>query len=140
MRTIKLTKEFHKKFTDALRSGDYEQVDGQLYNVTEMDGTIQHCCLGVAFEMCSKDEPEEWINISLPSDVDDDWIEKINYPQSLIDNENILAELNDGFVTDSILENRAKYWNMIYDNNTLISQYSFSQIAEFIDNNLEIIK
>lgn len=138
MNKIRLTKKFHKKFTEALRSGDYEQANGHLY---ESNSVTKHCCLGVAFEICDTiNKDTTWRQYSLPSTMEENYINDIGYPYSLIDNESILAELNDGFVTDEILNRRAEEWNMIYDNNTLISQYSFSQIAEFIDNNLEIIK
>ena len=40
----KLPKEFAGKWVKALRSGDYKQGNGQLYNTT----SDSYCCLGVA--------------------------------------------------------------------------------------------
>jgi hypothetical protein len=47
----KLDEEFKKKWTEALRSGEYEQGTGQLYNSFK----DKFCCLGVAAVVAGED-------------------------------------------------------------------------------------
>ena len=139
MKTIKLTKEFHKKFTDALRSGDYIQATSQLFN-EDYEGN-KYCCLGVAFDLVTEDNKCDWQNKDLPSDIDDGCLDEINYPDGLVENEDILAHLNDGNSSQSSLELKSHRYNVPCDEHGYFkSIYSFSDIADFIDDNLEIIE
>ena len=140
MKTIKLTKEFHKKFTDALRSGDYIQATLQLYFKDE-EGNCEHCCLGVAFDLVTEDNECNWQHKDLPSDIDDGCLDEINYPDGLVENEDILAYLNDGNSSQDSLLLKSNFYNVPCDEDGYFkSIYSFSDIADFIDNNLEIIE
>lgn len=141
MRTIKLTKEFHKKFTDALRSGDYIQASSQLFYEDEY-GNCSHCCLGVAFDILTKDNQCEWQTKDLPSDINIDCLDEIDYPNGLIKHESILASINDGNSGQSLMEIKSHNYNLICDDETgkFQKHYTFSEIADFIDDHLEIIK
>lgn len=142
MKKIQLTKDFYEKFTEALRSGDYIQTSSQLWTREEEDNfDCGHCCLGVAFDLLAPENECDWKGSDLPSDIDGECLDKIHYPQGLIDNEAVLAELNDGFSSDKSMMLRSRSWNLIADDdNELIMCYSFNQIADFIDLNVEIIE
>jgi hypothetical protein len=49
--------EIKKLWTDALRSGEYEQTTGTLHKINQVDGEEKHsyCCLGVLCELAVKD-------------------------------------------------------------------------------------
>jgi hypothetical protein len=48
---IKLPPEIKKAWTEALRSGKYQQGHGALRTLTS-DGVWRYCCLGVLYEVC----------------------------------------------------------------------------------------
>jgi len=46
-----------KLWTDALRSGEYQQTAGTMHRHTAIDHPTGHCCLGVACEVYSQANP-----------------------------------------------------------------------------------
>jgi hypothetical protein len=111
----KLPEDFKQKWTAALRSGDFKQGEGQLYSPT----SDTWCCLGVAGSLCGYSKEQLATKIFIGSN-DSEYIEPIQeYPIILIrtdasDMALRLANMNDG----------------------LEGPKSFSQIADWIDENL----
>lgn len=129
MKQYTLPKEFAQKWIAALRSGEYKQGRGylfnqELYGYTEAQPEQPHyCCLGVACIVggATIDEirykeviDEESINIYVPKQLIGNPCESMRNPNPLI---KILTEMND----------------------EINGEFTFSVIADWIENNIEFI-
>ena len=110
-----LPKEFAEKWVAALRSGEYEQGEGMLYD--DFYGT--YCCLGVAAKIC--DAPIDKIAKYSLLEIGG-WFDEYGVPEALIGNNDTfidsLTAMNDGFGT---------------------AKKSFPEIADWIEQNVEFI-
>ena len=114
----KLPKAFKTKWVEALRSGDYKQGEGLLYN----DIGKTYCCLGVACKISEPDYVPPYDEFIRGSKRD-----KIypNLPAILVGEDNIpkkLADMNDG----------AKLPN----GEVIHPKMSFVEIADWIEKHL----
>lgn len=87
-----LNKAFKKKWVEALRSGEYKQTRGKLFN-----GKNSFCCLGVAANIgihgdWEKDERGNWCINGQDMNLDPVFMEKIGLN---IEEEDELIRLND---------------------------------------------
>ncbi len=137
---FKLPKAFATKWVEALRSGKYNQTEGQLVSSAETELTFENtafCCLGVAGVVCGYTLSELDSFGFLFGD---------NYPKVPQEIQNgpdhrtlvqVLSEMNDG------LSNREKdaYGDLGYIFRPLKvvehNKFSFNQIADFIEDNCE---
>lgn len=109
----KLPEDFKKKWLEALRSGEYKQGTGFLYEANE----DRYCCLGVACRVAGNPYPI----------IDCDFVEypsgkNLNIPPILVSINEVtktLSDMNDGLNDD-------------YSG----SSKSFSEIADWIEKNL----
>lgn len=79
----------------ALRSGDYEQTDGQLKN----EYSNSFCCLGVLCDLAAKDGGEKWTNWgTYGENHDTDFLptHMRRYIKMCISEQRRLVEMNDG--------------------------------------------
>jgi hypothetical protein len=51
---MKVDADFIRKWIDALRSGNYKQIQRALKRRGVIDGVVRYCCLGVACEIAGK--------------------------------------------------------------------------------------
>jgi hypothetical protein len=68
-----MANELKAKWIEDLRSGEYEQGEGNLKSPGGVTGEADYCCLGVLIDRCIKDglvEDKDWIEVE-----DKDWIE-----------------------------------------------------------------
>lgn len=140
MKTIRLKQNFYDVFIDALESGDYEQIHG---NMKDGDG---YCCLGVAGDICGI--PSYILEESaLPGEIREDIIEEHDYPEELTRNQDLFAFLNDGFYPDAMKVNESIKGFLLPeyivekiknkgDNEVILD---FKDIANFIKANVQII-
>ena len=119
---FKLPRKFAEKWLAALRSGKYKQTDGTLYN-PEDDG---YCCLGVA---CRVEYPLSYLESD--SDINNGYASVIHKsPWDLKkDLEKIPVELK-GIVSKNDL---VRILTELNDT----CMYSFNQIADWIEQNVE---
>lgn len=114
-KTFKLPNSFAYKWVTALRSGEYEQLEGQLidcviHSYTEEIPKIERsnmkkgCCLGVAAVMCGATDIE-LRTYGMPTEIAPSVLKRIGYPKELLIRPGeelltplptILASLNDG--------------------------------------------
>lgn len=113
----KLPPDFKKKWLEALRSGEYKQGIGTLYN----EHGNEYCCLGVA---CKIAHPEV-----IPPDsefISNEYHKKLpNVPTVLLGEDEtprLLANMNDGV--------------KLREGKILQPQHNFLEIADWIENNL----
>lgn len=114
----KLNPEFKAKWVAALRSGEYEQGTGVLYNPEENT----HCCLGVACAIATGINPEgNYIG-------EYDW----SVPEEL--------KLLSGTPSDNEIVKTLTYMNDSYVNVNYpkqnVRKHSFLEIADYIEANL----
>ena len=99
--------EIKQRWVEALRSGKYEQGRGVLREFR--DGKFHYCCLGV---LCDLVAPDDW---------DREWHRNsIGFPAQEITDEVGLSKHQAGILAD--MNDR--------------HQYTFSQIADYIEENL----
>lgn len=119
--TVYLTEDKRKRWTEALRSGEYQQGRGQL--MTSYQGDKLFCCLGVLADLEGRQE--------LFVDYEVGWCEACTLPTSMLSRETqgILIQANDGArntfaeiadIIDSLPESafevnrwRPKAWGMV---------------------------
>lgn len=141
---FKLPKPFAKKWLKALRGEKYKQSDGQLITYTDYRptfATATFCCLGVAGHLCGYKMTEldgsgfllseiySKAPIELQGDADHNKLVQI------------LAGLNDGISKSEKedYEQLGYIFRPTEDDNFHIS-FSFAQIADFIEDNVEFYK
>lgn len=116
--------EIKKKWTDALRSGKYEQGYNRLKNiilVSEGKDLVTHCCLGVLCELAVEEK------ICYENDRYFGSKEHVLSWDALPKAVSFWAELDD---SDPVVEDRhLSIWNDRY-------QKSFNEIADLIDEHL----
>lgn len=156
MKTFKLPKEATEKWLKNLRSGEYSQTSDSLVEVTNKGRVLApcgYCCLGVALvgvgvnplDIAGYGEPHSLIE----NDVIEDYPKDYPFKEANIREEELermLMTLNDGFTSTNYKNWIARFPSLIFselpgqsENNSLIS-YSFDQIAEFIETNVELIE
>ena len=118
MKNFKLPKEFTEKWLKALRSHDYEQGDGTLYDAN----SNTYCCLGVA---CRMEYPLQYLKAS---DGYASLIEK-SQDQLKFDLKKIPKELKGNLITNRLVKRL-----------TRMNDYksSFKKIADWIEDNVEL--
>lgn len=146
MKTFKLPKEFTEKWLVALKSKEYEQGRDKL--VTQNPDILytndRYCCLGVALRVCNVStddmggfgEPKD-LSPSIPDE----------FPSVLLGSHeeltSILMRLNDGFGSSTFKNWLKKYPDVIFpkkpNDESDIVLYSFEEIADFIEKNVELI-
>jgi len=133
--TVYLTEDKRKRWTEALRSGEYQQGRGQL--MTSYQGDKLFCCLGVLADLEGRQElfvdyeVEWWGRQELFVDYEVGWCEACTLPTSMLSRETqgILIQANDGArntfaeiadIIDSLPESafevnrwRPKAWGMV---------------------------
>ena len=158
MKTFKLPKDFTEKWLENLRSGKYSQGRNYLMQVEiSENGDINNkkfCCLGIAclpyveieeFERTSLD-----YNLGYPVEYED-IREMKDFPEELLSHESmlpkILSYLNDGFYESLYKKYLKEFPHLIFlrvptiikgDSESEPIQYSFEEIAEFIEQNVEL--
>jgi hypothetical protein len=148
---FELPKEFATKWLEDLRSGEYEQARHHLY----IDGA--YCCLGVACVQFLKGRNIEELlvkatynTVSEPLElfptIEEDFpksIYTINPSISELNLGAVLSKFNDGIDRLSLGELLIRYPNIYfncveYDENGKIT-YTFEEIADFIEINVELV-
>lgn len=121
---MKMPKELRDKWVSALRSGEYAQGTGALYNLCDES----YCCLGVLEYVCegscektTSDEEAYGRYLAVPSD---EFYERNDI--SLLDD---TGATDDDIIDDLVLMN---------DGSMHSRQVSFENIASFIENTVEI--
>ncbi len=142
---FKLPKDFATKWLEALRSGKYKQSTSELATIdkTENEATVDgtgFCCLGVAGHLCGYKINELHGNGFLYSN---------KYPLVPLELQNgpsdlnlvqLVSQLNDGSVNiyeKKSYEIRGLIFREIEANADDEIKYTFSQIADFIEDNVE---
>lgn len=136
IKTFELPNSFAYKWVTALRSGEYEQLEGQLiecsmdYNeenhtpIISSSNTKKACCLGVAAVMCGA-TAEDLKTYGMPYEVNPSRLDEIKYPQELrvkMDREHhpktplptLLATLNDGITLEYADNIKKEYPNVLF--------------------------
>ena len=154
---FKLPKEFAEKWIAELRSGNYTQHEGSLVKSNkddlgwgdedlEVDFKCA-CCLGVAAVMLAG-EDRELAKADMPCELKS-YLRNLKYPEELIQEssgfdsfnglDSLLSSLNDGYKHNhSILQRRKKkYPNIKFKEEEGTNQYSFNEIADFIEEYVE---
>lgn len=124
-----MTEEFKKKWTAALRSGEYKQGVGCLHNRTKQ----QFCCIGVG---CDLIDPKAWC-ITAISGGDDELCGFVNYGEVLS---------TGAIPTQKWLANHAmaRGLHAVFENEHIITDlvkmndhgYTFAEIANHIDQHI----
>lgn len=109
-----MNKEIKEKWVAALRSGEYKQAEGILYDPKQRS----YCCLGVLCKIVEGHNPTDADTCDEGEYLAYDIIEKIELPH---ETQRKLAKMNDG--------------SGIFDSET-IHPHSFSEIADYIERNL----
>jgi len=114
---MKLPPKFKAKWLKALRSGEYKQTNGTLYD------NGKHCCLGVACEVVGYNKP---VGATIGS--------QYNKVPPILRNDGELDYVVDALVAlnDGMLSSQNPYLK----HRTTRSKRSFKQIANFIEKNL----
>lgn len=143
-----LPKEFAEKWIAALESGDYQQGKNFLMSYSMNGGEPKYCCLGVACHVIgiSNDDMNEK---PLPYHLNTD--KKLELPDLLLSKPvvgnilpliQILAILNDGHLSSNTdineIESQGHVLQYLPNGETKIV-YGFSEIAQFIRDNVELI-
>jgi hypothetical protein len=122
--------EIRKRWTDALRSGEYQQGEGFLY----VDGTF--CCLGVLCDLHSKETGTKWERYNLHSDEPDDKCVKTYYdtdsylPPEVRDWADLPTDIGQQFGRDAAYNTEDGISNLIELNDGGIP---FTEIANVIE-------
>jgi hypothetical protein len=142
---FKLPKPFGVKWLEALRSGEYQQSTSELVTIdkSEIEPTVDatgFCCLGVAGHLCGYKLNEldgdgflyaiKFSNVPLE-------IQNGPYNLNLVQ---LVSELNDGSVNvheRKNYETQGFIFREIEANEHDEIKYDFSQIADFIEDNVE---
>ena len=140
-----LPKQFTKDWLEALRSGNYDQCQQYLSFKGEKDKNFKYCCLGVGGISCNYSEYNmqdmELPNLDMQSyGYPEELIEgTLNYQEDLV---NILTSLNDkGYElskTYPLIANIVKRCPNIIFRKKEGSKYSFNDIADWIEDNVEL--
>lgn len=141
---FKLPKAFAKKWLKALRSGKYSQTDGQLLSSPENRLTMANssfCCLGVAGHLCGyKLTDLEGSGFLLegafplaPKELQGE------ANNAFVD---VLSTLNDGIGLPTLkhYEEKGYIFRPIDDEEGFQREFSFAEIADFIEDNTEFYK
>lgn len=142
---FKLPKPFAIKWLKALRSGKYTQTDGQLLNSSDNKPTFANsgfCCLGVAGHLCGYKMIElagagfllTELFSGVPSELQGD-----SSNNTMV---RILSSLNDGIkASDKATYIESGYiFREVDVNEKGLLQLTFSQIADFIEDNTEFYR
>jgi hypothetical protein len=137
---FKLPKDFAIKWLEALRSGTYKQSEGQLVGSPDNTLTLENtsfCCLGVAGYICGYQLSQLYgygflideLFPNVPKEIQDRPDD-----QSLV---HVLSSLNDGIAIDDKVhfENLGYIFRPLEESDLI--QYNFTQIADFIEDNVE---
>ena len=141
---IKMSKEFLDKWTTALRSGEYQQGSGCLYQ------SHKYCCLGVACTISGIEKsiisPNDIYETGYVSDIESEFLtdELLN---SFVDNDrgqlfqDVVASFNDGNIL--YINSDLSKSNTItrYDDDDFVINkdgiiYSFEEIADWLEENV----
>ena len=151
---FKLPKEFAEKWIAELRSGNYTQHEGSLVKSNkddlgwgdedlEVDFKCA-CCLGVAAVMLAG-EDKKLVEADIPRELGS-YLRNLKYPEELIQEnsdfdslDNILSSLNDGYQHNNFIlqKRKKKYPNIKFKEEEGTNQYSFNEIADFIEEYVE---
>ena len=120
----KLPKEFTKEWLTALRSGEYKQANGRLYNVQNGG----YCCIGVAARIkyplhFLKNENGVYGDVLRGNDTFSDSITKFNLNK-------IPQELKGSGEENQLVQ------QLVDLNDT--KEYSFEKIADWVEDNVEL--
>jgi len=151
MKTFNLPKEFAEKWLVALKTGDYSQASNTLldasvnYDSGDIDHIIGYCCLGVACSILGAND-DELLNkdiIFQMSNIPDEIPQILAEENSDFNLVDILTRLNDGFTSMehiNLMEQYEHLWfNRLPSNTTEKISYSFKEIAEWIEHNVDLI-
>ena len=149
-KTFRLPKAFAIKWIEALRSGKYKQTNGKLSKLIKTEEITENeldnygfCCLGVAGHICGN--PISRLNtpflyfdyglIDIPNEILKREECSVN-KYSLI---TVLSSLNDGTEKDLTIIDYNLRPDVLskFESNTKLLKFSFSQIADFIEDNVE---
>ena len=120
----KLPREFTKEWLTALRSGKYEQTSGSLYNIQDQG----YCCIGVAARIkyplhYLKNKNNKYAGVLQGNN-------KCIHPNTRYKLSKIPQELKGGVEESQLVQ-------QLVDLND-DEGYSFKEIAEWIENNVEL--
>jgi hypothetical protein len=110
----KLPEDFKKKFTAALRSGEFKQGEGKLYE----PNNDTYCCMGVAGKICG------YTNLQLANET---YIGKF-FLKPVAGFPELLQYNSDGEIPIKLAK--------MNDGSPDVEKRSFSEIADWIDENL----
>lgn len=143
MKTFELPKEFTEKWLAALRSGNFKQAIGKLYDKS-IDG---YCCLGIACRVNTEaplygDSPYRMKSVLSKDFPNDLLLDTLNITEEIEGHKQltligILTSLNDGVKIEMLKRQTKIYPNIVFPSNK--SYYSFSEIADFIEQNVELV-
>lgn len=142
--------EIKEKWIEALLSGKYRQAHGTLVDIQyDEDADIEvalahngYCCLGVLGRVCGVTD-DAMSGHDLPSELDSK--HKIEIPETFkthyqghLDNPvGVLVKLNDGITHKYLVELPTTIVLPVLPKKTGVLFYSFEQIAEVIQDNIE---
>jgi hypothetical protein len=145
MKKYRLPKAFTEKWLEALRSGDYPQGKDWLF-----DGE-GYCCLGVACMLIGHIDVDLLEGHSVPSEIKEALVGK-EFPQELLTDpdaqkvfnpmdadliQNLMA-FNDGYASWSSEIDLLKRTITNRDINVEKRKYTFAEIADWIEQNVEL--
>ncbi len=151
MKKFRLPKEFAEKWLTALRSGEYLQGQGYLAELNDPDisednalvSSCTFCCIGVGAYI-SERNLTGLLGLEIVTDKYEGFPEELT--GTAVDNLFVkaLVSLNDGILLSQLLEN-CEQNSLIIDTEALKEKhstyqnvrFSFSEIADFIENNTE---
>lgn len=153
---FKLPRPFAEKWLEALRGGEFHQTKDQLVTWHDhMDSVVdtkyanEYCCLGVAIAMygfpptlmAGNELPRDICGVdNFPKEIPEILLEGIE--ESIVE---ILTKLNDGMNRTDMLDKMKLIPGLQFpympdgSSSDLSREYSFKQIAEFIELNCEFI-
>lgn len=123
--------EYQKKWLAALRSGEYKQCKGKLWREDSDTGEKSYCCLGVASELFNPDF------LGMQPNMQDKSISSAGFVSfALVD----VLKLNSesGSLRKSIPKSAGSLVSSLVGLNDEAG-YSFTEIAEYIENNPEAV-
>ena len=148
-KVYKLPKKVTEEWLKALRGDEYNQTKGMLYdNITE-----GYCCLGVLCKLDGADN-EDLLKKEMPSNLFDNGDANAltnSFPNELLADSKhdpmdllvVLPILNDGFTKMTMDELLQIHPDLIFSKIDWSKggqvRYTFKEIADFIENNIELV-
>lgn len=167
-KSFRLPKKFTEQWLEALKSGEYKQIQSTLIKVemtTDVAGnkelvssdTKSCCCLGVAAVMLGAKDTE-LRDYGMPFEIKEEVCKRIGYPDELLQKagkvpytplSSILAQMNDGLSKQDHEDYLKEYPNInmkhvpkeymdLDEDEVITCKYSFEEIADFIKDNVEL--